>query len=120
MLVEAQERLSIAAGSPAKVEPSSTPAPSPGRSTRSESGRGTKGVRASVASSIVSIGGNAIAGVVNYLFAVFLGEGTALARRDEGEDLLRGAAELPAERRDDARPRDEDRENGRAACRERW
>src|SRR3546814_6424900 len=77
---------------------------------RSESGRGTKGVRASVASSIVSIGGNAIAGVVNYLFAVFLGEGTALARRDEGEDLLRGAAELHAERRDDERPIDEDRD----------
>src|SRR3546814_1463051 len=78
---------------------------SPGRSTRSESGRGTKGVRASVASSIVSIGGNAIACVVNYLFAVFLGEGTALARRDEGEDLLRGArseehtSELPSLRR---------------------
>src|SRR3546814_14267738 len=47
--------------------------------------------------------------VVNYLFAVFLGEGTALARRDEGEDLLRGAAELHAERRDDERPIDEDR-----------
>src|SRR3546814_3929578 len=68
-----------------------------------------RSVRASVASSIVSIGGNAIAGVVNYLFAVFLGEGTALARRDEGEDLLRGAAELHAERRDDERPIDEDR-----------
>src|SRR3546814_18875030 len=81
---------------------------SPGRSTRSESGRGTKGVRASVASSIVSIGGNAIAGVVNYLFAVFLGEGTALARRDEGEDLLRGAAALHAERRADERPIDEE------------
>src|SRR3546814_4358491 len=63
--------------------------PISGRSTRSESGRGTKGVRASVASSIVSIGGNAIAGVVNYLFAVFLGEGTALARRDERSEERR-------------------------------
>src|SRR3546814_4772629 len=109
MLGEPQERLSIAAGSRRRSSRAAPPAPSPGRSTRSESGRGTKGVRASVASSIVSIGGNAIAGVVNYLFAVFLGEGTALARRDEGEDLLRGAAELHAERRDDERTIDEDR-----------
>src|SRR3546814_12687894 len=58
---------------------------------------------------IVSIGGNALAGVVNYLFAVFLAEGTALARRDEGEDPLRGAADIHAERRADERPTDEGR-----------
>src|SRR3546814_16642232 len=92
MLGEPQERLSIAAGSRRRSSRAAPPAPSPGRSTRSESGRGTKGVRASVASSIVSIGGNAIAGVVNYLFAVFLGEGTAVARRVEVAALILGAA----------------------------
>src|SRR3546814_9981230 len=60
-------------------------------------------------SSYLSSGAEAVAGVVDHLFAVFLGEGAALSRRDEVEHLFRGTAELHTERRDDERPVDQDR-----------
>src|SRR3546814_16702750 len=82
-------------------------------------------------SSYLSSGAEAVAGVVDYLFAVFLGEGAALSRRDEVEHLFRGTAQLHAERRDDERPVDQDRMRPRSeerrvgkecvsTCRYRW
>src|SRR3546814_6948282 len=74
------------------------PAPSRGRSTGSDSGRETRDVRASVASSYLSSGADAIAGVVDDLLAVFLGKGAALRRWKEIEHRFRGTTELHAER----------------------
>src|SRR3546814_8968813 len=79
------------------------------RSTGSDSGRETRDVRASVASSYLSSGADAIAGVVDDLLAVFLGKGAALRRWKEIEHRFRGTTELHAERRDDERPVDQDR-----------
>src|SRR3546814_7653818 len=79
------------------------------RSTGSDSGRETRDVRASVASSYLSSGADAIDGVVDDLLAVFLGKGAALRRWKEIEHRFRGTTELHAERQDDERPVDQDR-----------